>query len=341
MRTKTKAILSKVSLRPAGIPLLLTRDALGSDFELQFVDVITREKQYYAITPELLQALPKRKVEFRHEMCALVGNSGNLLDSGFGAAIDEHDAVFRFHNAKTIKYQADVGSKTTYMTLDATALDLLVNQGGEHALEETDWWSQEATLLLWSMFSQEAYVRLREEFPQLSVYFLSPSFAAFVASTAGVLKERIERALRAEFRTFKGFSSVLYTMLFAARVCGDVTVYGVDMRSGRYRYFDQHDPGQAERDAASLEYLLYLVLQAAGVIGRLHEPSMTLYAAPKDTACEARECVLDCSHRGAFRNGTCHCDPIYGGADCGVNLMLQKMDRIFKDVNLTYGGTSR
>uniref|UniRef100_A0A8C4QPX0 CMP-N-acetylneuraminate-beta-galactosamide-alpha-2,3-sialyltransferase 2 n=1 Tax=Eptatretus burgeri TaxID=7764 RepID=A0A8C4QPX0_EPTBU len=46
--------------------------------------------------------------------CALVGNSGNLKDSGFGHEIDAHTYVLRMNRAPTLGFQRDVGSKTTH-----------------------------------------------------------------------------------------------------------------------------------------------------------------------------------------------------------------------------------
>uniref|UniRef100_UPI00358F2C30 CMP-N-acetylneuraminate-beta-galactosamide- alpha-2,3-sialyltransferase 2 isoform X2 n=1 Tax=Myxine glutinosa TaxID=7769 RepID=UPI00358F2C30 len=46
--------------------------------------------------------------------CALVGNSGNLKDSGFGREIDGHIYVLRMNMAPTHGFERDVGSITTH-----------------------------------------------------------------------------------------------------------------------------------------------------------------------------------------------------------------------------------
>jgi len=55
-------------------------------------------------------ALPK--IEFGDGSCAVVGNAGSLVGSKFGDQIDAHSYVIRMNAAKTIGYEADVGSKT-------------------------------------------------------------------------------------------------------------------------------------------------------------------------------------------------------------------------------------
>ena len=44
--------------------------------------------------------------------CAIVGNSGILLDKEWGKLIDSHDVILRINMAKTESYEKHVGSKT-------------------------------------------------------------------------------------------------------------------------------------------------------------------------------------------------------------------------------------
>ena len=44
--------------------------------------------------------------------CALVGNSGNLLDKEYGDFIDSHDFIIRCNEARTKDYEKYVGSRT-------------------------------------------------------------------------------------------------------------------------------------------------------------------------------------------------------------------------------------
>uniref|UniRef100_A0A3Q0RTP3 ST3 beta-galactoside alpha-2,3-sialyltransferase 1 n=1 Tax=Amphilophus citrinellus TaxID=61819 RepID=A0A3Q0RTP3_AMPCI len=62
----------------------------------------------------------------RCRSCAVVGNSGNLKGSRYGALIDFHDIVIRINYGRTKGYETDVGAKTTHRVMypeSATKLD--------------------------------------------------------------------------------------------------------------------------------------------------------------------------------------------------------------------------
>ncbi|XP_069740657.1 CMP-N-acetylneuraminate-beta-galactosamide-alpha-2,3-sialyltransferase 2-like [Narcine bancroftii] len=60
--------------------------------------------------------------------CAVVGNSGHLLGSGYGALIDSHHVVLRMNKAMTEGYESDVGRKTTHHIMyPESAKDLKAN----------------------------------------------------------------------------------------------------------------------------------------------------------------------------------------------------------------------
>ena len=53
-----------------------------------------------------------------YDTCAVVGNSGTLLESEMGAEIDGHDTVIRFNGGVTEGYEQFVGTKTTFRILN-------------------------------------------------------------------------------------------------------------------------------------------------------------------------------------------------------------------------------
>ncbi|XP_052376506.1 CMP-N-acetylneuraminate-beta-galactosamide-alpha-2,3-sialyltransferase 1-like [Oncorhynchus keta] len=61
----------------------------------------------------------------RCRTCAVVGNSGNLKGSHYGALIDSSDVIIRMNKARTSGYERDVGSRTTHHIIyPESAIDL-------------------------------------------------------------------------------------------------------------------------------------------------------------------------------------------------------------------------
>ncbi|KAM6958837.1 CMP-N-acetylneuraminate-beta-galactosamide-alpha-2,3-sialyltransferase 1-like [Aplochiton taeniatus] len=61
----------------------------------------------------------------RCRSCAVVGNSGNLKGSLYGALIDTHDLIIRMNNAVIKDYEKDVGKRTSlHVMYPESAIDL-------------------------------------------------------------------------------------------------------------------------------------------------------------------------------------------------------------------------
>jgi len=58
----------------------------------------------------------------RYLSCAVVGNSGTLLNSQYGDLIDKHEIVIRLNNAKTERFEKKVGSKTNISFINSNIL---------------------------------------------------------------------------------------------------------------------------------------------------------------------------------------------------------------------------
>ncbi|MCD7470494.1 hypothetical protein HAX54_010413 [Datura stramonium] len=68
--------------------------------------------------------------EKRYKSCAVVGNSGILLNSAYGELIDSHEAVIRLNNARTGGFEHRVGSKTTLSFVNSNILHLCARREG-------------------------------------------------------------------------------------------------------------------------------------------------------------------------------------------------------------------
>ncbi|XP_053189910.1 CMP-N-acetylneuraminate-beta-galactosamide-alpha-2,3-sialyltransferase 1-like [Scomber japonicus] len=72
--------------------------------------------------PPLIESSPDRC-----RTCAVVGNSGNLKGSHYGALIDFHDIVIRMNRGPIKGYEKDVGTKTTHRVMYPESSTLLDN----------------------------------------------------------------------------------------------------------------------------------------------------------------------------------------------------------------------
>ena len=280
--------------------------------------------------------------------CAVVGSSGSLLDANYGDLIDDHSAVFRLHNAPTNKFEQQVGSKTTYQVLNhfwaGELLKVGTGVGGEKNRNLNHWVHEGAHLVLWSPYSQETYLALKETFPTMSITLLNPQFTQSITSAAKLMQERIEKTMGVAF-DIEDYSSTLMSVALAMESCGTIDLYGVDMRYGKYLYYESHEVASSEREASSLEYMIFLVLKAHGHIASINEGSKGVSSKGSRSGqegqdgCTFNECRMDCNKQGLFVNGTCLCDPIYAGVDCSINKLEQEATKILSGLNLAYNGS--
>ncbi|KAK4760564.1 hypothetical protein SAY87_005457 [Trapa incisa] len=65
---------------------------------------------------------PIDRSERKYTSCAVVGNSGILLNTHYGNLIDSHEAVIRLNNAIISSYEDQVGTKTTISFVNSNIL---------------------------------------------------------------------------------------------------------------------------------------------------------------------------------------------------------------------------
>lgn len=66
----------------------------------------------------------------RYSSCAVVGNSGILLNSEYGGLIDSHEMVIRLNNARTDRFERNVGSKTSLSFVNSNILHMCGRREG-------------------------------------------------------------------------------------------------------------------------------------------------------------------------------------------------------------------
>ena len=68
--------------------------------------------------------------ERRYGSCAVVGNSGILMQKEYGELIDGHEVVIRLNNARTERYERNVGVKTNISFVNSNILHLCGRRKG-------------------------------------------------------------------------------------------------------------------------------------------------------------------------------------------------------------------
>ncbi|XP_041475250.1 uncharacterized protein LOC121423818 [Lytechinus variegatus] len=82
--------------------------------------VTTKRVQAYNVSAQFRQSIPQESPfrGKRYKRCAVIGNSGSLLNSGCGAEIDGFDMIFRCNAAPIDKYAHDAGWKSNITTFN-------------------------------------------------------------------------------------------------------------------------------------------------------------------------------------------------------------------------------
>ncbi|XP_073677898.1 CMP-N-acetylneuraminate-beta-galactosamide-alpha-2,3-sialyltransferase 1-like [Garra rufa] len=166
----------------------------------------------------------------RCRICAVVGNSGNLLGSRYGPLIDHHDFVLRINKGPTEGYEKDVGSKTTHRIMyPESAVDL---DNSTHLvllpfkILDIQW--------LISAFSTKNITQTYMEVPSTikankdKVMIVHPEFSKYVYDNWAEGHARYP-------------STGFLTLIFALHICDEVNVFGFGATSDGiwHHYFEK------------------------------------------------------------------------------------------------------
>ncbi|XP_010550752.1 PREDICTED: sialyltransferase-like protein 2 [Tarenaya hassleriana] len=174
------------------------------------------------------------------DRCAVIGNSGDLLKTKFGAEIDTYDAVLRENGAPIQNYTEHVGKKGTFRLLNrgsAKALDKVVE------LDET---RQEALLIKTTI--HDIMNKMIREVP-----IKNPVYLMLGASFGSAAKGTGLKALE-----------------FALSICDSVDMYGFTVDPGYKewtRYFSESRQGHTPLHGRAY----YQMMECLGLI-KIHSP---------------------------------------------------------------------
>jgi len=210
------------------------------------VDVLNEKDHasHLSLAPELVGTFPEEDYGVGgrrcHDTCALVGNSGTVLRSGWGPEIDAHDAVMRINIAPFQGFQQDVGRKTTY--------DFSNRENARKLLQRRSvrWRDPKSDLLFFEINSPvnraKIFGPLAKKYGKANpIRFVHPTFVSRSMKLWHALKQSLERQNGKEYhdKPMSGF----YAVLFMAQICRRLDMYGFEAYTKRsktspYHYFD-------------------------------------------------------------------------------------------------------
>eukprot|EP00192_Tetraselmis_astigmatica_P004973 CAMPEP_0117659250 /NCGR_PEP_ID=MMETSP0804-20121206/6324_1 /TAXON_ID=1074897 /ORGANISM="Tetraselmis astigmatica, Strain CCMP880" /LENGTH=434 /DNA_ID=CAMNT_0005465879 /DNA_START=255 /DNA_END=1559 /DNA_ORIENTATION=+ len=211
-----------------------------------------------------------------HKTCALVGNSGILLGSGLGRAIDTHDAVMRINYPPVSRWEKDVGSKVTYDFSNRENARRILN--AKNTLLEPPNRKKPTTLIFFEVSSpvnrRSLFGPLIEKINQgrlkTQVHFLHPDFVFRSMRLWNELQREIEAQQHRKFKP-KPMSGWL-AMMFMTQMCEQLDVYGFEgynnPHAGHpYHYFDKVK-------AVLKHHSFDFAIEAYRLLGKLHPITM-------------------------------------------------------------------
>ncbi|XP_008781283.1 sialyltransferase-like protein 4 [Phoenix dactylifera] len=176
----------------------------------------------------------------QYSRCAVIGNSGDLLQTNFGEEIDGYDAVFRENGAPIQNYTKYVGKKSTFRLLNrgsAKALDKVAE------LDET----KKEVLIIKTTIHDTMSKMIREVPIHNPVYLmLGTSFGSSAKGTG------------------------LKALEFALSICSTVDMYGFTVDPGYKewtRYFSESRQGHTPLQGRAY----YQMMECLGLI-KIHSP---------------------------------------------------------------------
>ena len=164
--------------------------------------------------------------------CAVVGNSGSLLDHTYGSEIDSHDAVIRFNAAPTKGYEKHVGKKTTIRVQNIDNLGFREPRDEMLVFTARD----EKTFRHFSEYQKKQYSKHGKETTHIQRVF-NPQFWCHVWDWVD----------RRKLKPSSGFAGVV----LALRACSSkekVSLYGFSHNATQFHYFNRLSETVTEKE---------------------------------------------------------------------------------------------
>ncbi|XP_019620805.1 PREDICTED: alpha-2,8-sialyltransferase 8B-like [Branchiostoma belcheri] len=218
------------------------------------------------------QCLTRTPVGHYHT-CAIVGNSGILLDSNCGNEIDCFDYVIRMNMAPSKNYEKDVGTKTNMAFLNFVLAKNLLgklsdNTKREEVLESLSY-LKHGVLCYVKAFTD----RVKESLRALDTTLAQSNMNISVTYSMQYLPYHTTRVLRPLVPNLTFPTSGLMAYILGTTFCDVITLYGfypftTDMRNRTlsYHYYDHIPVDHKTRHHFNIEYEFLTSLHKNGAL---------------------------------------------------------------------------
>ncbi|MCO5587959.1 hypothetical protein L7F22_041912 [Adiantum nelumboides] len=219
-----------------------------------------------------------------YKTCAVVGNSGILLNQTHGSLIDSHDMVIRLNNARIAGFEDHVGSKTTLSFVNSNILHTCARRTGCHCHP----YGTNVPLIMYICqvvhFMDVVMCSSTQEAPIIVTDARFDTLCARIVKYYS-LKRFIEitgRRLEDWSDTHEGplfhYSSGMQAVLVAVGICEKVSIFGFGKsEKSKHHYHTSQKAELAVHDyAAEYDFYTDLVIQNAQIIPFLNEAGFSL-----------------------------------------------------------------
>ncbi|KAG0609912.1 hypothetical protein M758_7G023200 [Ceratodon purpureus] len=208
----------------------------------------------------------RRAAQRRYASCAVVGNSGILLNSTYGEAIDAHEAVVRLNNARAKGFETHVGRKTTIAFMNSNILHKCARRvrcycqayGGDDGDND-----DVAIVMYVSQVQHLMDVAMCRPAHAAPLLVTDPRFDALTARIAKwySVREFVECTGKgvSEWPWVGGFhySSGMQAVMLALGICEEVDLYGFGKANGTKHHYHTAQPQELHIHDYAAEYIFY------------------------------------------------------------------------------------
>ncbi|XP_033099047.1 CMP-N-acetylneuraminate-poly-alpha-2,8-sialyltransferase-like [Anneissia japonica] len=251
----------KTILRRRRIKRRKNQEQSRDDFKALSITLIQNAKWKEA--PKIFSTVPKKR------SCAVIGNSGILLNSSCGCEIDSHEFVLRSNIAPILGFEKDVGYRHDFVSLNLqlsrTATSCLENSSNPCFEEMLKRFKVYGQSIIWlsklCKTSKETYLGILS---QLQKHNINPK-TAYPFTSIGSSIERLWNITNP--------SSGLFLYTVAASLCDDISLYGFypfytssDGTQLKHHYYENRSMDYAKSHHMPEEFKLFTVLHKFGFI---------------------------------------------------------------------------